>query len=66
MVMDGWYCCPACGKRIQVIERGSVLYNTPLRCRVCKVDWYPTIYMGKELGEDEPFIHKRCKTSEES
>lgn len=66
MVVNGWFCCPACGKRIHPIERGSVIYNTPMRCRVCKVDWYPTIYLGRELGDDEPFIHRReAETSEE-
>lgn len=55
MVKDGWYCCPTCGKRIQKLESSSVIYGTPLRCRVCKVDWYPTIFQGAELGDDEPF-----------
>lgn len=61
MVKGGWYCCPTCGKKIQPIEPDSVIYNTALRCRMCKVDWYPTIYMGNELGEDEPFIHDKIE-----
>lgn len=64
MVTDGWYCCPMCGKRIQPLEHNSVIYNTALRCRVCKVDWYPTIYMGAELDEDEPFITERPKSEQ--
>lgn len=65
MVKDGWYSCPMCGKHIQPIEGGSVIYNTPLRCRSCKVNWYPTIYMGAELDDDEPFIHARPKSEQE-
>lgn len=65
MVKDWWYCCPMCGKRIQPLEAGSVIYNTALRCRACKVDWYPTIYMGAELDDDEPFIHARPTSEQE-
>lgn len=64
MVTGGWYCCHTCGKHIQKIERGSVIYNTPLHCRSCKVNWYPTIYMGAELDDDTPFIHRHPKTEE--
>lgn len=64
MVKDGWYCCPTCGKRIQKLESSSVIYGTPLRCRVCKVDWYPTIFQGSELGDDEPFPMRSEETSE--
>lgn len=64
MVKAGWYCCPMCGKRIQPLDPGSVIYNTALRCRACKVDWYPTIYMGKELGEDEPFPSEPDKSEQ--
>ena len=63
MVKDGWYCCPTCGKRIQKLESSSVIYGTPLRCRVCKVDWYPTIFQGAELGDDEPFPMRSEETS---
>ena len=59
MVANGWYCCPVCGKHIQKVEGGSVIYGTPLHCRPCRVDWYPTIYMGKELDDDTPFPHKQ-------
>ena len=43
MVLNGWYVCPVCGKHIQKVEGGSVIYGTPLHCRPCRVDWYPTI-----------------------
>lgn len=49
------YRCPICGKGILHIERDSVLYNTPVYCRKCKVSHYPTIFAGRELDEDEPF-----------
>lgn len=64
MVTDSWYCCPMCGKRLQKLEKGSVIYNTPIHCRACKVEWYPTIYLGAELDDDEPFIHEK-HTSEQ-
>ena len=54
--------CPVCGKHIQKVEGGSVIYGTPLHCRPCRVDWYPTIYMGKELDDDTPFPHKQETT----
>ena len=48
MVVDGtWvYRCPICGKALQHIEPGSVIYNTPIYCRRCK---------GRELDTDVPF-----------
>jgi hypothetical protein len=55
MVKDGWYHCPACGKRLLKTPPDSVLYGLPVWCRRCKVDWFPTIFNGWELGEDEPF-----------
>jgi len=61
VVRDGWYSCPMCKKHIQRIEPGSVIYNTPFRCRACRVDWYPTIYMGQEITGDIPPIHTADK-----
>ena len=55
MVTDGWYCCPTCGKKLIKIEPASILYNTPIYCRVCRVSWYPSIYEGKEIDGDTPF-----------
>ena len=54
MVRDGWYLCPCCGKHVQRVEADSIIVGTPLNCRRCKVDWYPSIYLGRELGADEP------------
>lgn len=55
MVIDGWYLCPVCFKRINRIPLDSVVYNTPFYCRKCKMEWYPTIFEGRELDIDEPF-----------
>ena len=55
MVTGGWYVCPTCGKRIQKIPADAILNNVPMWCRRCKVEWYPSIYDGMELGPDEPF-----------
>lgn len=55
MVTKGWYTCPACHKDLQKIGPRSILHETPVYCRKCKVEWFPAIYFGRELGEDEPF-----------
>lgn len=49
------YRCPICGKGLQRVGPDSVLYNTPIYCRRCKVAHYPTIFDGRELDDDEPF-----------
>lgn len=54
-LINGWYECPYCGKKLQKIPEHSVLYGTPVYCRHCKVEWYPTVWFGKELDDDEPF-----------
>ena len=55
MVTDGWYLCPVCGKRILKILPDSIMYNMPVWCRSCKFEWFPTIFNGQELGDDDPF-----------
>ena len=66
MVVDGtWvYRCPICGKALQHIEPGSVIYNTPIYCRRCKVSHYPTIFEGRELDMDVPFPITHIQTEE--
>lgn len=56
MVVDGtWvYRCPICGKALQHIEPGSVIYNTPIYCRRCKVSHYPTILRGGSWIQTSP------------
>ena len=57
MIKDGWYRCPICGKKLQPVTRESIIYETPIFCRnkTCKVSFYPAIWKGRELGDDEPF-----------
>lgn len=55
MIVNGWYTCPSCHKNLQKIPEDAVLFGIPIYCRKCKVEWFPTIYLGRELGEDEPF-----------
>ena len=55
MVRNGWYYCPVCKRKVQKIEPDSIVFETPLYCRSCKLDFYPTIYHGRELDDDEPF-----------
>lgn len=55
MIRNGWYCCPICGKHIQKIEQESVIHGTPLYCKLHHAAFYPDIWMGRELGADEPF-----------
>ena len=55
MVENGRYTCPVCHRRLIKVLPNSVLCNTPVYCKKCKVEWFPSIYMGKELEDDEPF-----------
>ena len=50
-----WYCCPICGKKLVKLETGSIMYGVPVYCRnkTCKVAHYPSIWNGRELGDDE-------------
>ena len=31
-----WYCCPHCGKKLFMIERGAVIRGMEIRCKQCK------------------------------
>lgn len=55
MVRDGWYYCPGCGKKLLRVPSDGLMYGMPVYCRSCKVEWFPTIFEGRELGDDEPF-----------
>lgn len=57
MEKNSWYCCPICGKKLVKLEPGSIMYGVPVYCRnkTCKVSHYPSIWKGRELGDDEPF-----------
>lgn len=55
MVTDGWYVCPTCGKHLRKVPPDSIMYNMPVWCRSCKVEWFPAIFNGQELGDDDPF-----------
>lgn len=55
MVAQTWYCCPACGSRLLKVMPDSVMSNIPVWCRRCKVEWFPAIFNGVELGADDPF-----------
>ena len=50
-----WYKCPVCHKNIQKVYRDTVAYGMPFYCRFCKIEHFPTIWMGNELDVDEPF-----------
>lgn len=55
MVRRGWYHCPACNVKLQPIGPESVMYEVPVYCRRCKVEWFPAIWRGRELADNEPF-----------
>lgn len=55
MVKNGWFKCEVCRRNIQKIEPGSILHGVPIYCRSCKINHYPSIWMGVELDRDEPF-----------
>ena len=58
MIQNGWYHCPACGKKLIKIPADGMMFGIPVYCRPCKVEWFPTIFQGKEFSEDEPFPGK--------
>ena len=55
MVTNGWYLCPVCGKRLLKVPPDSIMYNMPGWGRSCKGEWFPAIFNGQELGDDDPF-----------
>lgn len=55
MIRNGWYRCPICKRNIQKVTPASIVYETPIYCRSCKLEFYPRIYRGRELHEAEPF-----------
>lgn len=54
MVIKGWYTCPRCHKRLMKIRPESILYGTPVYCRTCQREWYPTIFAGQEIHGELP------------
>lgn len=54
MVVKGWYTCPHCHKRLLKIRPESVLYGTPVYCRSCRREWFPTIFAGREITGELP------------
>ena len=54
MVVHGWYTCPKCHKGIQKVTGNTVLYGTPVYCRKCRREWWPTIFMGQEITGNLP------------
>ena len=58
MVVNGWYTCPRCHKRLIQIKPESILYGTPVYCRTCKKEWFPAIYRGRELTGEIPDFFK--------
>ena len=55
MVNNGWYHCPSCGRKLQKVPPGAIMYGMPVYCRKCKVEWFPVIFDGRELADDELF-----------
>lgn len=53
MTEKNWYKCPDCGKKLLKITDKSVMYGTPVYCRFCKKELYPTIYAGREISDTE-------------
>ena len=55
MIKHGWYVCPFCSTKVQKVDARSNVENLPLYCKKCHLESYPTIFHGKELGDDDPF-----------
>ena len=51
MVVNGWFTCPRCRKNLQQVRGNTVMLGAPIYCRKCKMEWFPKIYMGRELED---------------
>ena len=48
MVVNGWF---TCRKNLQQVRGNTVMLGAPIYCRKCKMEWFPKIYMGRELED---------------
>ena len=51
MVVNGWYTCPKCRKKLIKIYKDSTIRRTPVWCDRCKEERFPFIVNGTELRE---------------
>lgn len=52
MVINGWYTCPKCRKRLLRIKADSTVRNTPVWCSRCKEERFPLIVNGVQLTDE--------------
>lgn len=55
MVVNGWYTCPTCHRKLQKVPEDAVMYGVPVYCSKCKIEWFPAFFNGREIDDDEPF-----------
>lgn len=36
MIINGWYCCPHCNKRLFPVNPDTAAENLPYKCKACK------------------------------
>lgn len=51
MVVNGWYTCPKCRKKLLRIRESSTVRNTPIWCGKCKEEHFPLIVNGIQIAE---------------
>lgn len=37
MIIDGWYCCPKCKKKLFKLKDGFIAKNIEVYCRQCRI-----------------------------
>lgn len=51
MVVNGWYICPKCRKKLLRLLKNSTVRNTPVWCSKCKCEHFPLIVDGTLLTD---------------
>lgn len=52
MVINGWYTCPKCRKKLLRVLKTSTVRNTPVWCSKCKAEPFPLIVDGVQLADE--------------
>lgn len=47
MVLENWYCCPSCCKKLFPVFENTVILNLPFKCKRCKNSFNISINKGK-------------------
>lgn len=61
MVINGWYTCPKCRKKLLRVLKTSTVRNTPVWCSKCKAERFPLIVDGVQLADEQ--VHNKQERS---